>query len=314
MPTLDAPFSREEAARLLAIPRYALDLLIEHKVLPAQVTAGDLEAYCRDALLRVYQAAAEQRLASRRAPEPERELEFDLEPHDVSAAGEPPMLDVVRSFEEGRRTHDARHAELRRAPRYDTGGELTGKYRDVEFTILEVSATGLRIRHDESLPPGDEARVTFTLPSQATITFRARVAWTTISQRGSGPSYCMSGLQVTANVDHLQKAVEYLRTADRRKKAGARTPPALVGLSDDDVASIIRAYRRFTSDPVEAGRWYSRARFSVVDETVRRAAPEKARDREEVLGIWEYLERKVAIDAVTNVVGWLRQTRSAAAV
>ena len=287
MTTLDASFTREEAARLLAVP----------DVLPERTSAHEIESWLRDSLLHLYQALAERRIAEPLYPELEVEMEMPAE--------------VAPPFEDVHEPPQRPHAEHRRAPRYDTSGQLGGTYRDVDFTILEISATGLRIRHDDTLRAGDEARLTFTLPepSPRTYTFRARVAWTSIAQRGNGPSYCVSGLQITANIDHLQKAVEHLR-----KKRGERTPPALVGLSDDDVAAIIRAYRRFTSDPVEASRWYSRARFSVVDETVRRAAPERARDREEVLGIWEYLERKVAIDAVTNVVGWLRQTRSAAAM
>ena len=72
--------------------------------------------------------------------------------------------------------------------------------------------------------------------------------------------------------------------------------------------------RRFGSDPVEANRWYSRARFALADEEVRKNAPARGRDREEVLGIWEFLGRRLEIREVAGVMTWLRQTRSAAAM
>ncbi|HKR66037.1 MAG TPA: PilZ domain-containing protein [Thermoanaerobaculia bacterium] len=289
MPLPDLLLSPEEAARVLSIPPDA-----------DAPSAAALEEYLRDGLMRLYQVVAERRVAAAAPVE-------TAEPEEIAQPFEDNHADAPRP-----------HAEHRRAPRFEAHATLTGTYRDANFSVLEISATGLRIRHEETFRAGDEARLTLTLqnPSPRQYTFRARVAWTTIAQRGSGPSYCVSGLQITANLDHLQRVVEHLRNVDdgRKRTTPNRTPAALVGLTDDDVASIIRAYRRFTSDPVEAARWYSRARFSLVDEHVRSVAPERARDREEVLGIWEFLERKVAVEAVINVVSWLRRTRSAAAV
>ena len=109
-----------------------------------------------------------------------------------------------------------------------------------------------------------------------------------------------------------------LLQADSSTKRAPRgemaSPTALAGLSDDEVASIIRAHRLLGSDPVEANRWYTRARFALADETVRKAAPNRARDREEVLGVWEYLDRRVDIRSISGVLGWIRRSRAATAV
>jgi hypothetical protein len=72
------------------------------------------------------------------------------------------------------------------------------------------------------------------------------------------------------------------------------------------MALVTAAIERFANDPVEANRWYSRARFSLSDENVRRLAPPRPRDREEVLGIWEYLERQVDIGKIAGVMSWVR--------
>ena len=78
------------------------------------------------------------------------------------------------------------------------------------------------------------------------------------------------------------------------------------GASDDEIAMVTAAIQKFAQDPVEASRWYSRARFALSDEHVRRIAPPRPRDREEVLGIWEYLERQVELEKVAGVVAWSR--------
>ena len=327
-------FTRDEAAQVLLMAGSAVDLLVQQKVLPESPTAGDLEAYFRDGLLRLYKSVAVRRAT---APAPHIEIAADTgvtlsgdEELVVGKEPDPPVVanqlaatdaevELAQQFEDFHASFNRPKQELRKAPRYEPQRKLKGMYREVEFTLLEASATGLRIRHDESLRAGDEATVRFTVSGRSprTYSLRARVAWTTIAQRDSGPSFCLSGLQVTANIDHLQAALEQLRSEDggrTRTVMPQRTPPALVGVTDDDVAAIIRAHRRLSADPVEAARWYNRVRFSLSDPAVKKAAPLRARDRDEVLGIWEYLQRKVAIDTVTNVIAWLRQTRSAAAV
>jgi hypothetical protein len=301
----EARFSPEEAARALSLPVQVIETLIAHQVLPETLPAREIEDFFRNGLLRLYHT-----LAQPRAVEAE-EIELDI-------PSQPVETQISAPIDEYNEAHSTDRAEVRRAPRYEAKRKVSGTYRDVPFNVLEISSTGLRIRHDETIRPGDEARINVTV-NKRTFTMRARVAWTTISQRGSGPSFCISGLRVTANIDHLQSAVSVIRGLDKedpeKLSPANRTPPQLAGVSDDDVAMIIRVYRRFSSDPVEAGKWYARVRGAVSDDRVREVATAmRARDREEMLGIWEYLERGVDAEAISSVVNWLRQTRSAAAV
>lgn len=180
---------------------------------------------------------------------------------------------------------------------------------------MQLSTTGLRIRHDETLRPGDVARITVSLQRPArTFAMQARVVWTSIAQRGDSPTFCISGVRVI-DLGPLQQVIHHLREArDLQPDEGRRRNASpLSGLTDEEVASIIRTVRRFSADPVEAGRWYSRARFALADEQVRAAAPQRARDREEVVGVWECLDRSIDISKIASVVTWLRQTRASAA-
>ena len=178
--------------------------------------------------------------------------------------------------------------------------------------------SGLRIRTQERLHPGEEARLSFAIQNPPkSFVMRAKVVWTSVAQRGDGPTFLISGIRVVANDDRLEEAIEMLRNArelilDESRRRGRNLPLQVSGLADDDVVAIIRAVRRFASDPTEATRWYTRARFAIADAEVRSAAPRGARDREEVVGIWEYLQRKIDLRAVAGVVQWIRNSQVAA--
>lgn len=324
-------FSLDDTARILSLPHTAIAQLVTERRLavnsPSDMTipAESIEAFLRDRFLELYRAeAAPQALADavvqpsvQAAPvDAHAEESIDLEPQaQPDPAAE--RLEITRSFNEYENDARPERPNLRIAPRYVPRRQLGGTFRGMRFTVLQLSTTGLRIRHEESLRPGDLARLTLSLMRPArTFAMQARVVWTSIAQRGDGPSFCISGIRVTENADQLRTAIDLLRDGrDLQQDEGARRGAAasLTGLSDDEVASIIRAVRKFNADPVEANRWYTRARFALADESVRNAAPARARDREEVVGVWEYLDRKVGLQQIAGVVTWLRQTRSASA-
>jgi hypothetical protein len=126
---------------------------------------------------------------------------------------------------------------------------------------------------------------------------------------------------VTETPDRLCQAVDVLRDkrelqadmATTRRPQSGKTPPALRGVTDEEVALVLKTIRRFASDPIEANRWYARARVAAADEAVRRVAPQRASDREQVLGIWEYLNHSVEIPKIAGIVSWTRNYRTAVA-
>lgn len=301
-------FTVEQTAEILDLPPSIVDKLVRSGQLPSSngqgVPAAEIQSYLSQSFIRLFQAQAVVPVAAAKpaeaAAEPEGEVDASI---------------ITRSIAEYETDVRAAVAENRIAPRYVPRRQLGGTFRDLRFTLMQLSTTGLRIRHDETLRPGDVARLTLSLQKPArTFAMQARVVWTSIAQRGEGPTFCISGLRVL-DVGPIAQVIHHLREArDLQADEGRRRGNSpLSGLTDDEVASIIRAVRKFSADPVEAGRWYTRARFSLADETVRAAAPQRARDREEVVGLWEYLDRRLDIAKVASVVTWLRQTRASAA-
>jgi hypothetical protein len=305
-------FSIDQTAEILDLPPSIVDKLVRSGQLPSKgegVPAAEIQKYLSDSFIRLFQAQAQVPM-----PEPSS-IEIEVEPPEPEPQAETLIIRSIAEYEDEMRENTP---ELRIAPRYVPRRQLGGTFRQARFTLVQLSTTGLRIRHDEALRPGDVARLTVSLQRPArTFAMQARVVWTSIAQRGDGPSFCISGIRVL-DAGPLQQVLQHLRDArelqpDEGRRRTNQSPVALHGLTDEDVASIIRAVRKFNADPVEANRWYTRARFALADEQIRAAAPARGRDREEVVGIWESLERRLDLEKVASVVLWLRQTRACAA-
>lgn len=312
----DLKFRREELSELLQWKPAVVDALAGAG---ETVAAADLERFLRDSLLRLYQAQAMRSVGTTMR---EAEVEFDLE---EPVEEESPI--VRTASDEIAAAASEPRSNLRVGVRYIPRRPIHGTFREVKFAMLQLSSSGLRIRHDEPLRAGDEARLMFTiLNPPKSFVMRARVVWTSIAQRGEERSYYISGLRVTENTDRLVNAAYLLRTArelivdDRdlgRRLPNTRSVPAqnmprhVNGLSDEDVVTIIQAVRTLADNPEEAARWYARARFAIADEEVRKAAPRGAREREEVVGVWEYLHRRTDLKTVAGVMQWIRNSKVA---
>jgi len=333
--------SRDEISNTFGLDPAVIDALTESGRLLCHLRDGEvriplsqLEAFFREGLIAVYRAQAQEELVSapmslpaELQPEPEapplQVVALPAEPEpEPEPAPEPPRA-VAAIVEEPEEEEEEKNepVDTRVAPRYIPRRQIDGVFNNVRFSIVQISATGFRIRHNEELLPGDEAKLSFALLNAAqSFAMKARVVWTSVAREreGDSRSFFISGLRVTAHAERLAKAIEILKSAhelepDRRAtpRAGTVAPPS--GASDEEVAMVMKAVQRFANDPVEASRWQARARFSLSDPQVRRFAPAKPRDREEVLAIWEYVERQVEVPKIIEVMAWMRKSRSGAA-
>jgi hypothetical protein len=320
MDPLRSSLSRAEAARALNLPIPVIDALIAGGALRCRndrIAAGDLESLLRDALLSLYRAEAQPVGGAQPQPQAQPQAEPAVETEIELDAEAAVITHNIAEYNEAPQVGD--RPDLRIAPRYVPRRQIGGKFNQARFTLLQISNTGLRIRHDETLLPGEEARLTLSLQKPArTFHMKARVVWTSIAQRGDGPTFCISGLRIADDGARLREAVALMRDArelavdEKAAKVERTTPQPLRAVSDDEVAEILKALRRLTSDPVEATRWYNRARFAMADSEVRKAAPVRAADREQVLGVWEYLDRRIDIAKIAGVVNWSHSARAAA--
>lgn len=314
-----------EVAELFDLAPGVVDALLDSGHVLCQFKGGEpriplaqLEEFFRERLIRVYRADV-----AREGEEPREalrvagcELREPLPPQDHApeTRNPQPATDVPPPPQQQQQQVRPDAPDLRRLPRYIPRRQIDGIFDDVKFTILQISSTGLRIRHKEPLVPGTEAKLTFALLKPArSVMLRMRVVWTSLARSGED-TFSISGLRVIEHGERLAGAVESLRAAhelqpERRaqiRRADDHITTMLSTASDEEIALITAAMQKFAADPVEANRWYARGRFALSDEQVRRAAPQKPRDREEVLGLWEYLDRQVELEKVATVVAWTR--------
>jgi Tfp pilus assembly protein PilZ len=335
MRPLTRSVTREELSELLSVPLDVVDALLDSGRVLCHVKGGEpriplaqLEEFLRDALLRLYaaeswtssepmRAIAEPEPEPQPEPEPEPEPEPQPAPAPVVAAAAPIFASPAPEPRPQRAAQRA-EPEQRIATRYVPLRQLGGIFGDTKFVIMQLSSTGLRIRHNEPLMPGDEAKLSFALLRPArSVVVRAKVVWTSIAKSGSD-RFSISGLRIIEHQDRVAAAIDSLRASNELQperrgnlRRATDTMSVISGISDEEMALVTAAVQKFASDPVEASRWYSRARFALSDESVRRAAPERPRDREEVLGIWEYLDRQIDISKIAGVVTWMRSSGAA---
>lgn len=326
MRPLTSSISRPELSRLLDVPLELVDALLESgRVLchfkrgEAYVPLEQLESFFRDSLMRLYRSEAQgvenEEPEVRSAPLPPP-LPPELTDHESPEVAEETSGEIVHAVAPPAAPWPVQKPELpelRGTGRYIPLRRLAGIFGETKFTIVQISSSGLRIRHDEPLMPGDEAKLSFALLMPArSVVVRARVVWTSLARAGE-EQFSISGLRVIEHAERLAQAVDSLKAAhelqpERRavKRRSSDGMTIVSDISDEEMALVTAAVQKFANDPVEANRWYSRARFALSDENVRRAAPERPRDREQVLGIWEYLDRQVDIGKIAGVMNWMR--------
>ena len=156
---------REEAARIvgLSAAERSIELLSSGRLQAVErggtvgVEAAQLEAFLRDALLNLYRAEASA-------------------PAAASEESEPVITHTLAEFETPKKTSDS-SPNLRVAPRYKPKRPIAGKLATTPLTILQLSTSGLRVRHDETFRPGQTATLTFSVGA-ASVSIKAQVIWT----------------------------------------------------------------------------------------------------------------------------------------
>jgi hypothetical protein len=179
----------DELARALGLPRAAVEALGANAS-DGRIALRDVERALESALLRLYHA--EVATSTREQPaaiadEAEESIDIEAAPEPEPAAettSDEPHPMITRTYEEFQADADERD-DPRIAPRYTPRRAIGGVFNKTKFTVMQISSTGMRIRHDETLLPGEEARLTFALlqPAQSII-IRARVVWTRVASRG----------------------------------------------------------------------------------------------------------------------------------
>ena len=214
-------------------------------------------------------------------------------------------------------------SELRITERFRTAEALSGSFGSASVTLLDVSASGAQIEHAQPLRIGTRGRLWFKR-GDVSVSLQAVTIWSHLSKTPNpqGKYLYHSGVQLEADSRDFHFALQALldhgvlspdrESLERKKKrvleraAEKNNRPTMKYLRPDievpaDTQLLIEhARKQLLADPMEAQRWYQRAKYAITHGTAN-IAGDAIRSREDVLAVWEYLERSVEISTIVLV-------------
>ncbi|MEO8218194.1 MAG: PilZ domain-containing protein [Acidobacteriota bacterium] len=214
-------------------------------------------------------------------------------------------------------------SETRRATRYVALRPIRGTFGPMTVHVLDLCEGGFQISHSESLKIAGSATLNFDNPKTfETLEFRSKVVWSRLSTEPSpdGKLLYRSGLRIEAMREDTREALKRLlmqfarpdlqSLEKKRKKVfeaakKKATQPVMKiqsrsQIAEDQLVQIRKARKILSSNPVEALRWYNRAKFSLSSHELRTIESMRLHYREDVLAVWEYLDRKIPLPMVAR--------------
>ncbi|PYQ30314.1 MAG: hypothetical protein DMF56_05735 [Acidobacteria bacterium] len=203
--------------------------------------------------------------------------------------------------------------ELRSGQRYVLDTPLPASFGATEVQIVNISTGGVQIIHPLPQRIGSASRLHFRV-GDITVSTTARMLWSHLSKTPNtgGQMTYQSGLRiddpefaasvqalvergfVNVDSDSLDRKRKRLieKERERSDKHLLRTLPGTEpSISSEQLLLIQHARERLKANSAEAARLYHIARTADAAKDVR----------EDVLAVWEYLERSIPLATITRV-------------
>lgn len=212
--------------------------------------------------------------------------------------------------------------DLRSGERFTVSEPLLGTFGAAEVTILNVAEQGVQITHRQPIRLATKARLWFKR-GDAAANVHGLVVWSHLSKTAdeSGAYRYLSGVRIESDPNAFAAVMQSLadqgvlrrdldslerkrqRVTDRERERSAKPVVKLLhhelDVPSDQALLIQHARERLRLNPDEAQKWYNRAKYALADDGT--PIPEQIRNREDVLAVWEYLERTVPLSTIVRV-------------
>lgn len=202
--------------------------------------------------------------------------------------------------------------ELRTGERYVLDPPVPASFGAADVTVADIGYGGLQICHPLPIRIGSTSRLAFHL-GNVTVATSARMLWSHLWKvpNSNGKTTYRSGLHVDdqefaaavrslieqhlirPDNDSLDRKRKRLLEKERERsdKHLVKALPTEQTLASEQLLLIQHARERLRSNPLEAARLYQQARTADAANGVR----------EEVVVVWEYLERTIPLPTITRV-------------
>ena len=211
--------------------------------------------------------------------------------------------------------------ESRQENRYTVLQRIDGALASVDLEIIDVGEHGVQAKHITPVKLGTTGKLWFHLPGTDTsVKLPAHVVWSKIATKagpgGVRPYY--TGIRLDDPEGAMLAAIERMielsvvrpdkESIERKRKAleekekskaysgvkfmGAKEPR----IPDDVILLVKQARYRLQNNPAESVKWLNRAKYSLDEAGVQ------IHHRDDVLAIWEYLERSIELNIIARVL------------
>jgi len=211
--------------------------------------------------------------------------------------------------------------ESRDFVRYIVQPPIAATFGPIEVFISDIAERGIKVRHADPIRIALTLQISFRLPG-TTDTFKlaSRVVWSHLSDMVglNGKFLYESGLRIEDDQEKSRLTLERLLDTysarpeeDSLEKKKAKIEEKIRKREHERKVRVIRQTRQIPSDqqlmiqqarsylkanPTEAAKWYQRGKFAI--SAAHKAMPH----RDDVLAIWEYLERSVDLETISWVL------------
>jgi hypothetical protein len=211
-------------------------------------------------------------------------------------------------------------SDARSEDRYLTQVTLGGTLGPTDISVVDIGEHGAQVRHPTPVKLGAIARLAFALPAgHGEVRVQATVVWSRLAAKpdASGRRDFFTGLRLDDDEGAVKDAIEHLLRAnalrpdraslEKKRKmlaekekskqhGGVKFMGQRMRIPDDVILLVKQTRSRLADNPAEAVKWYNRAKFSLDQSGVQIHA------HDEVLAVWEYLERSVEIDIIMRIL------------
>jgi hypothetical protein len=211
--------------------------------------------------------------------------------------------------------------ESRQEERFTLNGRVEGNLAGVDVVLVDLGPHGAKVRHSSALKLGVAGKLAFELPdTREKVAINGYVIWSRIAARATpeGERPYHSGVRLedpegkmeaiirrladlslaSRSKDSIQQKVRAHAERERSKRQpGIKFFGGQAPRIPGDVILLVRQTRqRLQANPEESVKWLNRAKYSLD------ASGSQVRHRDDVIAVWEYLERSVELDIIARIL------------
>ena len=210
-------------------------------------------------------------------------------------------------------------AELRSGDRYVVSVPIQGAFGSASVAVRNLSDQGACIEHAQPLRLASPGRLSFRF-GEVSVGASGIIVWSHLSKtpNSQGKYLYQSGVRIEDDIAAFTESIRQLisqrvllrdldsldrkRKREQAREAAQKNRPVIKVIPQEEIPPdqallIQHARERLRLNPDEARKWYQRAKFAGTDEM----QTDLIRYREDVLAVWEYLERSVPLAHIVRV-------------